>query len=99
MADIGQWQNPQFYIDLKIYDDEGNFLGVFGVGKSLDAFTDIFNEYKKTYGYDFIFDSGGAKKRNTTILVIMFSRRNKILHYFEYVFQEGMKQNAIRQCP
>jgi diguanylate cyclase (GGDEF)-like protein len=55
MADIGQWQNPQFYIDLKIYDDEGNFLGVFGVGKSLDAFTDIFNEYKKTYGYDFIF--------------------------------------------
>jgi diguanylate cyclase (GGDEF)-like protein len=55
MADIGQWQNPQFYIDLKIYDDEGNFLGVFGVGKSLDAFTHVFNEYKKTYGYDFIF--------------------------------------------
>jgi diguanylate cyclase (GGDEF)-like protein len=55
MADIGQWQNPQFYIDLKIYDDEGNFLGVFGVGKSLEAFTQVFNEYKKTYGYDFIF--------------------------------------------
>lgn len=55
MADIGQWQNPQFYIDLKIYDDEGNFLGVFGVGKSLKAFTEVFNEYKKTYGYDFIF--------------------------------------------
>jgi len=55
MADIGQWQNPQFYIDLKIYDDEGNFLGVFGVGKSLEAFTQVFNEYKKAYGYDFIF--------------------------------------------
>jgi diguanylate cyclase (GGDEF)-like protein len=55
MADIGQWQNPQFYIDLKIYDDEGKFLGVFGVGKSLKAFTEVFNEYKKTYGYDFIF--------------------------------------------
>ncbi|WP_299076062.1 sensor domain-containing diguanylate cyclase [uncultured Paraglaciecola sp.] len=55
MADIGQWQNPQFYIDLKIYDDAGNFLGVFGVGKSLNAFTQVFNEYKKTYGYDFIF--------------------------------------------
>jgi diguanylate cyclase (GGDEF)-like protein len=55
MADIGQWQDPQFYVDLKIYDDEGNFLGVFGVGKSLKAFTQVFNEYKKTYGYDFIF--------------------------------------------
>ena len=55
MADIGQWQNPQFYIDLKIYDDSGKFLGVFGVGKSLNAFTQVFNEYKKTYEYDFIF--------------------------------------------
>jgi diguanylate cyclase (GGDEF)-like protein len=55
MADIGRWQDPQFYIDLKIYDDEGNFLGVFGVGKSLEAFTHVFNEYKKTYGYNFIF--------------------------------------------
>jgi diguanylate cyclase (GGDEF)-like protein len=55
MADIGQWQNPQFYIDLKIYDNDGKFLGVFGVGKSLDAFTDVFDKYKKTYGYDFIF--------------------------------------------
>jgi diguanylate cyclase (GGDEF)-like protein len=55
MADIGQWQNPQFYIDLKIYDDQDNFLGVFGVGKSLEAFTQVFSEYKKTYGYDFIF--------------------------------------------
>lgn len=55
MADIGQWQNPQFYIDLKIYDDDNNFLGVFGVGKSLIAFTEVFGQYKDTYGYDFIF--------------------------------------------
>jgi diguanylate cyclase (GGDEF)-like protein len=55
MADIGQWQNPQFYIDLKVYDDEMQFLGVFGVGKSLQGFTEIFNQYKTAYGYDFIF--------------------------------------------
>lgn len=55
MADIGQWQNPQFYIDLKIYDENNQFLGVFGVGKSLIGFTEIFSEYKKAYGYDFIF--------------------------------------------
>ncbi|MDU0353785.1 diguanylate cyclase [Paraglaciecola aquimarina] len=55
MADIGQWQNPQFYIDLKIYDQNNNFLGVFGVGKSLVGFTEVFNQYKEEYGYDFIF--------------------------------------------
>lgn len=55
MADIGQWQNPQFYIDLKIYDENDKFLGVFGVGKGLKEFTEIFSNYKQTYGYDFIF--------------------------------------------
>jgi diguanylate cyclase (GGDEF)-like protein len=55
MADIGQYQDPQFYIDLKIYDDDNKFLGVFGVGKSLNSFLEVFSEYKKTYGYDFIF--------------------------------------------
>nr|WP_268820213.1 diguanylate cyclase [Paraglaciecola sp. G1-23] len=55
MADIGQWQNPQFYIDLKIFDEKGKFLGVFGVGKSLKGFTEVFGQYKNTFGYDFIF--------------------------------------------
>jgi hypothetical protein len=30
-------------------------LGVFGVGKSLKSFLNVFNEYKKKYAYDFIF--------------------------------------------
>ena len=55
MADIGQWQNPQFYIDLKIYDENETFLGVFGVGKSLIGFTEVFGQYKEAHGYDFIF--------------------------------------------
>lgn len=55
MADIGQYQDPQFYIDLKIYGEDNKFLGVFGVGKSLNSFLEIFGEYKDTYGYDFIF--------------------------------------------
>ncbi|MFA3791081.1 diguanylate cyclase [Aliiglaciecola sp. SL4] len=55
IADIGQWQDPHFYIDLKIYDDDGAFLGFFGISKSLDSFVDIFDQYKRQYGYDFIF--------------------------------------------
>ncbi|WJG09222.1 sensor domain-containing diguanylate cyclase [Aliiglaciecola sp. LCG003] len=55
IADIGQWEDPHFYIDLKVYDDNGNFLGFFGVSKSLDSFVEIFDQYKSRYGYDFIF--------------------------------------------
>lgn len=55
IADIGQWEDPHFYIDLKLYDDKGNFLGFFGISKSLESFVDIFADYKLAHGYDFIF--------------------------------------------
>ncbi|WP_137168428.1 diguanylate cyclase [Salinimonas lutimaris] len=55
VADIGKWEDTHFYIDLKIYNEDGEFLGFFGVGKSLKDFVRIFNSYKQQYGYDFIF--------------------------------------------
>lgn len=58
VADIGKWENPHFYIDNKIYDDTGRFLGFFGVGKSLNSFVSIFETYKRQYGYDFLFVDG-----------------------------------------
>lgn len=55
IADIGNWQDPHFYIDLKIYDENNTFLGFFGIGKSLRSFLTIFEQYKMQYGYDFLF--------------------------------------------
>ena len=55
VADIGKWEDPHFYIDLKIYNDRGKFLGFFGVGKRLSSFINVFEQYKKLYGYDFLF--------------------------------------------
>lgn len=55
VADIGKWEDPHFYIDLKIYDDDGRFLGFFGTGKGLSHFLQLFQTYKENYGYDFLF--------------------------------------------
>lgn len=55
VADIGKWEDPHFYIDLKMFNDNGKFLGFFGVGKSLNSFINVFKQYKKRYGYDFLF--------------------------------------------
>ncbi|GGW90387.1 sensor domain-containing diguanylate cyclase [Alteromonas halophila] len=54
VADIGKWEDAHFYIDIKIFNDSGEFLGFFGVGKSLNSFITIFDSYKQTYGYDFL---------------------------------------------
>lgn len=55
IADIGQWADPQFYIDLKVFDDDGKFVGFFGTSKRLDSFVEIFEQYKTEHSYDFIF--------------------------------------------
>ena len=55
VADIGKWEDTHFYIDLKMYDEDGKFLGFFGTGKSLKSFLEVFENYKSRYGYDFIF--------------------------------------------
>lgn len=60
IADIGKWEDTHFYIDIKIYNDAGEFLGFFGVGKSLKSFINVFDTYKQQYGYDFLFvDANG----------------------------------------
>lgn len=55
VADIGKWEDTHFYIDIKIYNEKKEFLGFFGVGKSLKSFISIFDSYKQQYGYDFLF--------------------------------------------
>lgn len=55
IADVGRWDDTQFYIDLKVYSDTGEFLGFFGTAKRLSSFVELFNQYKVQYGYDFIF--------------------------------------------
>nr|WP_211162810.1 sensor domain-containing diguanylate cyclase [Alteromonas ponticola] len=55
VADIGKWENPHFFIDIKIFNDYGEFLGFFGIGKSLASFVSIFETYKQQFGYDFLF--------------------------------------------
>ncbi len=54
VADIGKWEDTHFYVDIKIFNNGGEFLGFFGVGKSLSSFISIFDTYKQTYGYDFL---------------------------------------------
>lgn len=55
IGDIGKWEDTHFYIDIKIFDANGEFLGFFGVAKSLSGFIQAFADHKASYGQDFIF--------------------------------------------
>jgi hypothetical protein len=55
VGDVGKWEDPHFYIDIKIFDENNQFIGFFGVAKSLSQFIEVFAEQKAKYGHDFIF--------------------------------------------
>lgn len=55
IADVGDRDDPKLFFDLKIYDEENNYIGIVGVGKHLQYFLKQFSNYKDKYGYDFLF--------------------------------------------
>ena len=64
IADLGQVGDVHLYFDVKIYNKDNENLGFVGVGKRIQEFLDSFEEYKKQYGYDFLF----VNDRNEIIL-------------------------------
>ncbi|RDV26868.1 GGDEF domain-containing protein [Alteromonas aestuariivivens] len=77
IADIGKWEDTHFYIDIKIYNENNEFLGFFGIGKSLQSFLSVFDSYKQQYGYDFIFvDEAGD--------IMLSSEANLLADYSDF---------------
>ena len=55
MADLGQVGDVHLFFDVRVYGNDGDFLGYVGVGQHLQHFIDTFDRYKARYGYDFLF--------------------------------------------
>lgn len=55
MADLGQVGDVHLFFDVRVYGNDGEFLGYVGVGKHIQHFVDTFDRYKVRYGYDFLF--------------------------------------------
>ncbi|MFC3122623.1 diguanylate cyclase [Agaribacter flavus] len=54
-AVLGQREDVHLFIDVRQYDDAGNFIGFAGVGKSLSDFLRSFEEFRSEYGHEFVF--------------------------------------------
>lgn len=52
---LGKRDDIRIYFDVKIYNAEGTFLGFVGVNRKLTSFMEAFDNFKKQFGYDFIF--------------------------------------------
>ncbi|MBU2876638.1 MULTISPECIES: sensor domain-containing diguanylate cyclase [Aliiglaciecola] len=52
---LGNRQDIRIYYDVKVHNDEGEFLGFIGLNKKLTTFINAFDDFKRQYGYDFVF--------------------------------------------
>jgi diguanylate cyclase (GGDEF)-like protein len=54
-ADIGNVDNPHLYFDMKIFNNQEEFIGFIGVAIDLNHFSEKFKEYSKRFGFELIF--------------------------------------------
>ncbi len=54
-AVLGNRDDVHLYIDIRQYDADGAFTGFVGLGKSLSAFIESFEDFRQQYGHEFIF--------------------------------------------
>ncbi len=54
-AVLGKREDVHLFIDVRQYDDEGEFIGFVGVGKSLGDFLGSFQQFRSQYGHEFVF--------------------------------------------
>ncbi|MGQ8365177.1 GGDEF domain-containing protein [Glaciecola sp. 1036] len=54
-AVLGKREDVHLYIDVRQYDEQGNFIGFAGLGKSLSDFLLSFEKFRNEYGHEFIF--------------------------------------------
>ena len=55
MADLGQVGDVHLFFDVRMFGENGEFIGYVGVGKRIQQFLETFDRYKSMYGYDFLF--------------------------------------------
>lgn len=54
-AVLGKREDVHLYIDVRQYDEQGEFIGFVGLGKSLNDFIASFEQFKSEYGHEFLF--------------------------------------------
>lgn len=60
-AMIGKSGDPHLYVDLRLRNRKGEFLGFIGVGIRLVDFIELFEQYRQHFGYDFVFVNENAQ--------------------------------------
>ncbi|WP_146216770.1 cache domain-containing protein [Glaciecola sp. KUL10] len=88
-ADIGKWDDIHFYIDVKVFNENNEFLGFVGTSKRLKSFLETFETFRTNHGFEFFFV-------NATGEIMLASDPN--LNPYQRQFQRIQEQDWYKQA-
>ncbi|GLX81394.1 sensor domain-containing diguanylate cyclase [Thalassotalea eurytherma] len=101
IADIGDSENPTLFYDVKMFNDQQNFIGFTGVGVDLDLFASKLSDFKNRFGFEVYFiDKAGHITLSTNSLMKTEShhRRDELVHIETFPwyqsYQNSMSSNV-----
>lgn len=95
-AALGQKDDIHLYIDVKIYNDQGEFLGFVGIGKSLHQFWSKFKQHKSIFGYELMF----VNNKHEIILSSdegLLANKEKLVHLEDLSWYGQVKKQVTKQ--
>ena len=94
-AELGQREDVHLFLDLKVYNDNKEFLGFVGIGKSLRQFWQKFHYHKQVFGYDLMF----VNNKNEILLSSdenLLADGNRLVRLEELPWYGQVKQQLAR---
>ncbi len=89
-ADIGKWDDIHFYIDVKVFDNDNEFLGFVGTSKRLKSFLDTFETFRINHGFEFFFVNAKGE-----IMLASNPNLNPHQRQFQLVQEQAWYQQAL----
>lgn len=95
-ADIGNAEDPHLYFDMKMFNSNQDFLGFIGVAIDLNHFSEIFNQYKKRFGFELILVDQHdyvTLSSNNLMKTESHHRADELTNIDEFAWYEFIKQD------
>lgn len=102
-TDIGDSENPHLFFDVKMFNQQQEFLGFIGLGVDLDHFAQEFTKFKNEFGFELYFVDENDKITLSSSQLMKTSshhRRdfetdiNELAWYQEYLVSQHDNDNA-----
>ena len=96
-TDIGDSENPHLFFDVKMFNDQKEFLGFIGLAVDLDHFAKKFKKFENNFGFEvyFVDESGHITLSSSNIMkTVSHHRRENLTNINELEWYQNYQKSS-----